>query len=90
MIVVEFGQNLIDELVVSLEAELFEGVLEFLRVNDSTEIAIEDVEGLLDVLDFFDGDGEGGVVFSFPGFFFRCLRLSGGGFSGLGLSFHLD
>ena len=34
----------------STEAEINEGLLEFLRVDCTTAIAVEDVEGQLDVL----------------------------------------
>jgi hypothetical protein len=69
---------------------LFKGSLELLWVDNSTEVTVEDVEGGLDVLNLFNGDGQGCVVLGLPGFFLRSLGLglSGSWCGGFGL--HLD
>ena len=75
LIVIELSQDLINELVVSLEAELFESSLEFLWINNSTEITIKDIESSLDISDFLDGDGHTGVIFCLPSFLFWGFGL---------------
>ena len=56
MIIIELSKDLVDEFVISLESELFEGVLEFLGINNSTEITVKDVESDFDVSGFQAGD----------------------------------
>ena len=87
MIVVQLGKDLVDELVLSSKSKLFEGSLQLLGINNSTEIAIEDIEGSLDVLNFLDGDGESGKVLSSKGFFFWGFGWLG---CGLGWSWFSD
>jgi hypothetical protein len=58
LIIIELSQDLIDEFVISLEAQLLKGSLELLGVNNSTSVTVENVEGGFDVLDFFDGDDD--------------------------------
>jgi hypothetical protein len=79
LIIVKLGQDLVDKLVLSTESKLFEGPLELLGVNNTAEVAVENVEGSLDVLDLLNGNGERGVVFSPPHFFLRGLGLSSAG-----------
>ena len=80
MIIIKFGENLIDEFVISLESKLLEGSLEFLRVNNTTAVVIEDIECSFDIFDFFKGDENGGVVLSFEDFFLGYLGWLGGSF----------
>lgn len=62
MILVELGEDLIDELALAGEAEVDEGVLQLRGVHDSGAIIIEDVEGLLDLGDFFSGEIPSDIV----------------------------
>jgi hypothetical protein len=66
---------------------LFEGVLELLGVHHAAEVAVEDIEGGLDVANLLNGDGEGGVVLGLPNLLLGSLGLCGSrlaGGSGLG------
>jgi hypothetical protein len=58
-----------------------------LGIDDTTLITIEDIEGHLDVLDFFDWDGEGSEVLGSPLFLLGNLWL---GLLGLGFWWHLE
>lgn len=75
LIIIKFSQNLVDELVLASKAQLLKGSLELLGVNDSTKIAVEDIEGSLNVSDLFDGDSKSSVIFSSPHFFLGSLGL---------------
>ena len=78
LIVVKFGQDLVNELVLAAESELLEGSLELLGIDDSAEIAVEDVEGGLDISNFLNWDGESGIILSLPDFLLWRLGLRRG------------
>ena len=51
-------------------------MLKLLGINNARMILVKDVEGSLDVLNFLDRNGHGGVIFGTPWLLFRGLRLS--------------
>lgn len=79
LIVIELGQYLVDELVLSPEAEVDEGLLELLRVDHAAAVAVENVEGQFDVLDLLERNRESDVVFGIETFLLWLFRLLFGG-----------
>ena len=75
LVFIEFSQDLVDELVLSSEAEADERLFELLRVNHAAAVAVKDFEGEFDVLDLFEWDGERDVVFGIEAFLFGLFRL---------------
>jgi hypothetical protein len=82
LIIVQLGKDLIDKFVLSTESKLYEGILQLLGINDTTEITIEDIECSLDISNFFDWDGKRSIVLSSEWLFL-------GGFAWLGWGFGL-
>jgi hypothetical protein len=74
LIFIQFGQDLVDELVLTCKAQVDEGLLELERIDHATAIAVEDIERQLDVLDFLERDSHGDVVLGVESFLFWCLR----------------
>jgi hypothetical protein len=79
LVVIELCQDLVDELVLSPEAEVNEGLFELLRVDHAAAVAVEDVEGQFDVLDLLEGNCERDVVFGIEAFLLRLFWLLFGG-----------
>lgn len=76
---VQLGEDLIDELVASNEAQIDEGLLQFSGVNDSASIIVEDVEGLLNFDDVVLGQDGSHIVVDIEGLFgLSGLTLGGG------------
>ena len=76
LILVQLCQDLIDEFVLSGEAEIDECLFQLCRIHDAAAILIEDFKGLLNFNDLFSREGHGDKIVGV-----ECLRSRWGGFS---------